>query len=179
MKKQSSIVPYLLLAVLAGYFGNRLAYEYLGQDTAGMTALLSALNAVLISIQERPFFFSLEKECLLGCLGGIAAAGLAYCYFVLATPERRPGEEHGSASWGTLKDAQKYRAKGDSKLDIIMSQNVRMTLHTNDLPFDYRKNCNQVVIGGSGSGKTYKYVIPNLMQMHASFVITDPKGLLC
>lgn len=178
MKKQSSITPYLLLALLAAYFGNRLVYEYLGQSTTGMSALLSALNGVLVSIQERPLFFSLEKACLLGALGGIAVAALAYCYFVLATPARRPGEEHGSASWGTLKDAQKYRSKGDGKLDIIMSQNVRMTLHTSDLPFDYRKNCNQVVIGGSGSGKTFKYVIPNLMQMHSSFVITDPKGTL-
>lgn len=179
MKQKSSIIPYLILAVIAAYFGNRFIYEYLVYgNTSGMAALLHAFNAVIDSIRQRPLFFALEKECLLAALAGLAIGALAYCYFVLSAPTRRPGEEHGSASWGTITDAKKYRSKKDPGEDIIFTQNVRLTLHSNNLPFQNRKNSNAVIVGGSGSGKTFTEVIPNLMQLHSSYVVTDPKGTL-
>jgi type IV secretion system protein VirD4 len=82
-----------------------------------------------------------------------------------------PGIEHGSASWGTTADLRKYIDKDFYKnmlfaTMISMSLNTRMTMRNN----------NVIVIGGSGSGKTRFFLKPNLMQLHTSYVITDPKG---
>lgn len=177
-KSGSSIIPYAVLALCAAYYGDRLVYEYLiqPQGLPSMTAMLNAFNGVLPSIRQNPLFLSLRRECLLGALVGVGIVFLVCVRYVLAAPNRRSGEEHGSAEWGSLRDANKYRSKKDPAEDVILSENVRLTLQTNDLPFDYRKNANIAVIGGSGSGKTRFIVTPNLMQLHSSYVITDPKG---
>lgn len=90
----------------------------------------------------------------------------------------RQGVEYGSARWGTEKDIQPY-------IDPIFENNIILTetewLMMSSRPRipKYARNKNILVIGGSGSGKTRFFVKPNLMQMHSSYVVTDPKGLIC
>lgn len=178
MMQKKSILPYVVLGVVLAYLGNRLTHTIVHQGTVTILTILEGVNSVFQQIQVRPLFFcTSEKPCLLGSLASIALAFLCYCYFVLAAPTRRLGEEHGSAQWGNLSDAKKYRSRKKSQ-DIILSQHVRLTLYPDELPFDHRKNCNVLIAGGSGSGKSYSSVLPNLMQLHSSYVITDPKGTL-
>ena len=104
------------------------------------------------------------------------AALLVYCFAVvlyLSTREnRRPGEEHGSARWGDPRQLNaKYRDK-DPFQNTILTQNVRMSLNGKA----HRRNLLQIVIGGSGAGKTRFFCKPNLMQANCSFLVTDPKG---
>ncbi|GAK31339.1 TraG family protein [Weissella oryzae SG25] len=89
----------------------------------------------------------------------------------------RVGEEHGSARFAKVKEMKKYQDKEPDN-NIIFTKNAQMGLYNRDLARDVQRNKNTVVIGGPGSGKTFTYVKPNLMQMNASYVVTDPKGLL-
>lgn len=87
----------------------------------------------------------------------------------------RQGKEYGSARWGTRKDIEPYM---DEKFqnNILLTQTERLTMNGRPANPKYARNKNVLVIGGSGSGKTRFYVKPNLMQMHSSYCVTDPKG---
>lgn len=88
----------------------------------------------------------------------------------------RNGEEYGSARWGTAKDIEPYIDKKFEN-NIILTNTERIMLGRNKIP-KFNINKNVLVIGGSGSGKTRFHVKPNIMQMNASYVITDPKGTI-
>lgn len=91
----------------------------------------------------------------------------------------KKGVEHGSAKWGEVKtDLKNMYDEKDQYNNIIFSQNTRIRLDDKDAPFDTRRNKNVVAIGGSGSGKTRFVIKPNMLQMNASFVCTDPKGTI-
>ncbi len=89
----------------------------------------------------------------------------------------RHGMEYGSARWGTHEDIAPY-------IDPVFQNNVILTktesLTMNSRPKNPKtaRNKNVLVIGGSGSGKTRFWLKPNLMQMHSSYVVTDPKGTI-
>ena len=113
-------------------------------------------------------------------LAGIFA-GIFMLLFILDrmtdSKKFRKGTEYGSARWGKKKDIKPF-------IDPVFSRNVILTkterLMMNDRPKDIRfaRNKNVLVIGGSGSGKTRFFVTPNIMQMNASYVVTDPKGTI-
>lgn len=91
----------------------------------------------------------------------------------------KKGAEHGSAQWGSVqKDLKNMYDEKDQYNNIISSQNTKLRLDDKDASFDVRRNKNVVAIGGSGSGKTRCIIKPNLLQMNASFVVTDPKGTI-
>lgn len=91
----------------------------------------------------------------------------------------KKGIEHGSAKWGSVeKDLKDMFDEKDQYNNILFSQNTKIRLDDKDAPFDVRRNKNVCVIGGSGSGKTRFFVKPNMLQMNASFVCTDPKGTI-
>lgn len=89
----------------------------------------------------------------------------------------RQGKEYGSARWGNKKDIEPYM---DEKFqnNILLTQTERLTMNGRPANPKYARNKNVLVIGGSGSGKTRFYVKPNLMQMHSSYCVTDPKGTI-
>ncbi|WP_242997408.1 VirD4-like conjugal transfer protein, CD1115 family [Eubacterium sp. OM08-24] len=86
-------------------------------------------------------------------------------------------KEYGSARWGNEKDIAPYYDKQNQSDNIILTQSERLTMNKAKSP-KYERNKNVIVYGGSGSGKTRFYVKPNLMQMHSSYVVTDPKGTI-
>ena len=90
----------------------------------------------------------------------------------------RKGVEHGSAEWGKLKEYRDMMDLQNADNNIIFSENLKIRLDDGNAPFDTRRNKNVIVYGGSGSGKTRFVVKPNLLQMNASFVVTDPKGTI-
>lgn len=89
----------------------------------------------------------------------------------------RHGIEYGSARWGNQKDIAPY-IDSDFSNNILLTQTERLTMNGRPKNPEYARNKNVLVIGGSGSGKTRFFVKPNLMQMHSSYVVTDPKGSL-
>ena len=87
----------------------------------------------------------------------------------------RQGEEYGSARWGKPEDIKPYMDPEFSN-NVILTQTEFLTMNSRPKQPKYARNKNILVIGGSGSGKTRFFVKPNLMQMHSSYVVTDPKG---
>mgnify|MGYP003378365735 FL=1 len=87
---------------------------------------------------------------------------------------RRPGEEHGSAHWGSVRQInRKYRDK-DPANNVILTQHLQMSLNGRR----HHRNLLQIVVGGSGSGKTRFVVKPNVYLANTSYICTDPKGEL-
>ena len=98
--------------------------------------------------------------------------GGAILFYYTEQKNTRPGEEHGSASWGSVRELdKKYRDK-DAGKNVILTQHLQMSMNGKL----HRRNLLQIIVGGSGSGKTRFLAKPNLMLANASFVVTDPKG---
>lgn len=98
--------------------------------------------------------------------------GGAILFYYTGQKNTRPGEEHGSASWGSVRELdKKYRDKDSSK-NVILTQHLQMSMNGKM----HRRNLLQIIVGGSGSGKTRFLAKPNLMLANASFIVTDPKG---
>lgn len=89
----------------------------------------------------------------------------------------RNNEEHGSARLARPEEIGHF-ADLRPENNIIYTQKARMGLINQAIDYRYQKNKNVVVLGGPGSGKTYTFVKPNLMQLLGSYIVTDPKGLL-
>lgn len=86
------------------------------------------------------------------------------------------GEEAGSAKWGTLKEGVAFKDQTDPSNNLLFTKNYGLALKKPKFDLEHDRNLNVMVIGGSGSGKTRNYVKPNLMQLNASYFLTDPKG---
>ena len=89
----------------------------------------------------------------------------------------RFGQEYGSARWGTEKDIKPFIDE-DPFNNIILSQTEQLSMKARMPKFDLNRNKHVIVFGGSGAGKTYGFVKPNLYQCHSSYVLTDPKGYI-
>lgn len=89
----------------------------------------------------------------------------------------RQGIEYGSARWGTAKDIEPFIDPNPFN-NIILSKTESLTMNPKMKRFELNRNKNVIVYGSSGSGKTFSFVKPNMMQCHSSFVVTDPKGTL-
>lgn len=103
---------------------------------------------------------------------GLYAGGIVLYYS--AQQNRRPGEEHGSAKWGSVRELNKKYSDKDPKRNAILTKHLRMSLNGRQ----HLRNLLQIIVGGSGAGKTRYVVKPNLMLANASFIATDPKGEL-
>ena len=98
--------------------------------------------------------------------------GSAILFYYTGQKNTRPGEEHGSASWGSVRELdKKYRDK-DAGKNVILTQHLQMSMNGKL----HRRNLLQIIVGGSGSGKARFLAKPNLMLANASFICTDPKG---
>ena len=87
----------------------------------------------------------------------------------------RKGMEYGSARWGSAEDIKPY-IDPVFENNVLLTQTERLMMSSRPKQPKYARNKNILVIGGSGSGKTRFFVKPNLMQMHSSYVVTDPNG---
>ena len=113
-------------------------------------------------------------DLLIGIVGAVVIRLIVYVKGKNAKKYRK-GAEYGSARWGNAEDIKPY-IDPDFQNNIILTQTERLTMNSRPKQPKYARNKNVVVIGGSGSGKTRFFVKPNLMQLHSSYVLTDPKG---
>ena len=113
-------------------------------------------------------------DLLVGIAGAAVIRLLVYVKGKNAKKYRK-GMEYGSARWGSAQDIKPY-VDPVFQNNIILTQTERLMMSSRPKQPKYARNKNVLVIGGSGSGKTRFFVKPNLMQMHSSYVVTDPKG---
>ena len=114
------------------------------------------------------------RDLLIGIAGGAALRLMVYLKAKNAKKFRQ-GVEYGSARRGTAKDIEPY-VDPVFENNVILTETERLMMSGRPKHPKYARNKNILVIGGSGSGKTRFFVKPNLMQMHSSYVVTDPKG---
>ena len=179
MKKQLNIkklillnLPYILTGLFSTNFGEAWRMAVGADASAKMLSFFSTLPVALAS-----WWPSLHPLDLL--VGLCCGAGLRLAVYLKSKNAKkyRHGMEYGSARWGTHEDIAPY-------IDPVFQNNVILTktesLTMNSRPKDPKtaRNKNVLVIGGSGSGKTRFWLKPNLMQMHSSYVVTDPKGTI-
>ena len=179
MKKQLNIkklillnLPYILMGLFSTNFGEAWRMAVGADASAKMLSFFSTLPVALTSWW--PSLHPLDLLVGLCCCGGLRLA----VYLKSKNAKKyRHGIEYGSACWGTREDIAPY-------VDPVFQNNVILTktesLTMNSRPKDPKtaRNKNVLVIGGSGSGKTRFWLKPNLMQMHSSYVVTDPKGTI-
>ena len=113
-------------------------------------------------------------DMLIGIAGAILIRLIVYTKGK-NTKKYRKGVEYGSARWGNAEDIKPYIDPVFAN-NVLLTQTERLMMSSRPKQPKYARNKNILVIGGSGSGKTRFFVKPNLMQMHSSYVVTDPKG---
>ena len=161
-------LPFLIFFWLA----DKMAYLYRISEGNKIIDMIGNIAEV-----TKPPLFSFNPfDILIGILG---AAGIKLVLYLRSKNAKkyRKGIEYGSARWGTANDIKPYM-DADFKNNIILTQTERLTMNTRPQNPKYARNKNVLVIGGSGSGKTRFFVKPNLMQLHSSYVVTDPNGNL-
>ncbi|MBQ7956041.1 MAG: type IV secretory system conjugative DNA transfer family protein [Lachnospiraceae bacterium] len=162
--------PYLLFA----YVFNKMAWLYrISTKEAALDKVLDMINRIDRAFANPLPSFHLQ-DVLIGVAGGIAIK-LAVYYKAKNAKKFRHGMEYGSARWGNEKDIEPY-VDPVFENNVILTETERLMMSGRPKEPKYARNKNILVIGGSGSGKTRFFVKPNLMQMHCSYVVTDPKG---
>ena len=161
-------LPYLFFFYIGNIF-SRQVNSYTGGD------FIDRSIAALSDISNMSYLPSFRANDML-----VGAIFSAVIWFVVYNKKKnakkfRQGREYGSARWGSRKDIEPYV---DEKFEnnILLTNTERLTMNSRPKIPKYARNKNVLVVGGSGSGKTRFFVKPNLMQMHSSYVVTDPKG---
>lgn len=163
-------VAALLGALVAFYVGNR-ATEHVQQGYGEHMAYDQYLPTFWTALKGQWFHLSMEQPALVGGVAGAALLALVVLYAMANVRNSRPGEEQGSAKWA--KSGQmKRRMRGTAGRQIRLTKTESLSTDS----FKTKRNLNVLVAGGSGTGKTRSYILPNMEQLEASMAITDPKG---
>lgn len=163
-------IPYVAFS----YVGNLIGFAYRTAEGNGFQEKLLPFMSNL-GVAFARIFPSLHPFDL---LIGLGLAGVMRLVLYVKSKNRkkfRQGEEYGSAVWGGEKDIEPYMDLSCPENNVILTKTESLTMGKPSAP-KFARNKNILVIGGSGSGKTRFFVKPNLMQMHSSYVVTDPKG---
>lgn len=169
-QKLLRILPYLFIGLLATKLGQgwRLAEGVKASDK-----LLHLTDGISAAFQSpMPSFHLLDL-----CVGFLCGAGLWLAVYIKGRNAKkyRKGAEYGSARWGTAADIQPF-VDSAFEQNVILTRTERLTMSSRPKNPANTRNKNVLVIGGSGSGKTRFFILPNLLQCHSSYVVTDPKG---
>ena len=163
-------IPYVFIALFATKLGQawRLApgTDFSGKALHLMEGFAAAFQSAL------PSFHPIDL-----CVGAAAALLIRLAVYVKGKNAKkyRKNVEYGSARWGKPEDIAPYV---DPKFEnnVILTQTERLMMSNRPKDPKTARNKNVLVVGGSGSGKTRFFIKPNLMQLHSSYVVTDPKG---
>ncbi|MFI3255500.1 MAG: type IV secretory system conjugative DNA transfer family protein [Eubacteriales bacterium] len=163
-------LPYILFALV----GTKVGHAYrIAEGTDLGTKFNNIGEAFGIAFENyMPSFH--PTDMVVGVLIGVIMWFIVYNKGKNAKKYRH-GVEHGSARWGNSKDIEPFV---DTTFDnnVILTQTERLMMGSRPKEPKHARNKNVLIIGGSGSGKTRFWLKPNLMQMHSSYVVTDPKG---
>jgi type IV secretion system protein VirD4 len=172
-KLRKYVLPYLPYVAMFWFF-NKIAESYrLTQGDDVITKAMGSLTG-LSDAMSRPLPSFAPIDLLVGL------AGAVMIFLIVWNKKRnaknwRKDVEYGSARWGNKKDIEPF-LDPDPNNNILLTATESLTLNGRPKNPKYARNKNILVVGGSGSGKTRFFLKPNLMQMHSSYVVTDPKG---
>ena len=164
MKKINPVV-WAVLAVLVIYMAMVLACSY--EAGTDLFALMERFG-LLLGRPDLLRWTAYTPRCILGAL---VCYGLAVTLYYSDHENRRPGEEYGSAKWGSARELNKQYADPNGK-NVILTKHVSIGLDG----YKHQRNLNILVVGGSGSGKTRFFCKPGIMSVNCSYLIVDPKG---
>ena len=163
-------LPYVFIF----WFFNRVAEGCRLADGADMvTKAMGAVSGLGTLISKNPLPSFHPRDLLFGAAGAVIIRAVVY-FKAKNAKKYRHGVEYGSARWGNSDDIKPF-INPQFDQNILLTQTERVMVGRNKIP-KYNINKNVLVIGGSGSGKTRFHIKPNLMQMNASYIVTDPKG---
>ena len=160
--------------IFVGYFCDKVAWLWrVSEGTNASDKMMAVMNRFdKLFANPLPSFH--PRDLLIGVAGGIALRLVVY-YKAKNAKKFRQGVEYGSARWENAKDIEPYM-DAVFENNVLLTQTERLMMSGRPKEPKYARNKNILVIGGSGSGKTRFFVKPNLMQMHSSYVVTDPEG---
>ena len=173
IKKQIIMnIPYVLIGLFATNFGEA------WRISEGTNASEKFQSLILYGGFQKAFANIMPSFHIADLIVGIAcAAALRLAVYLKGKNARkyRHNEEYGSARWGMHTDIEPFEDPVFAN-NVILSKTERITMNSRPSQPKYARNKNVLVVGGSGSGKTRFVLKPNLLQMHSSYVVTDPKG---
>ncbi|MEG3270845.1 type IV secretory system conjugative DNA transfer family protein [Streptococcus suis] len=165
-----SLLPYLLFLYLGTCLGHHVNNFSDGD-------FLDRLFQAILEIETmRWIFFPRLDEIITGLTLSVVV-GIVLYFRKKNAKKFRNGVEYGSARWGDRKDIQPYEDPVFEN-NILLTDSEKLTMNSRPSNPKFARNKNILVVGGSGSGKTRFFVKPNLMQMHSSYCVTDPKGTI-
>ena len=163
-------IPYLAFFYIGNIFSHHVR-AYMGGD------IIDKIFQGILEINTMGFLPSLHPtDIIMGVVVAVLIKIIVYTKGKNAKKFRQ-GKEYGSARWGNRKDIEPYMDENFQN-NILLTKTERLSMNGRPSNPKYARNKNVLVIGGSGSGKTRFYVKPNLMQMHSSYCVTDPKGTI-
>ena len=165
-------LPYVLVGLFATNLGE--AWRLASGNNASQKVQSLVLDGIFGRAFSNPMPSLIPFDLLIGIACG-AALKLAVYIKGKNAKKYRHNVEYGSARWGTHADIEPYMDPVFAN-NVILSQTERLTMSSRPKNPKYARNKNILVVGGSGSGKTRFVLKPNLLQMHSSYVVTDPKG---
>ena len=163
-------LPYAFIALYATKLGQA---ARLSPGAAFSAKALHIMEGFAAAFQSAlPSFHPIDL-----CVGVAAALLIRLAVYVKGKNARkfRKNIEYGSAKWGNAEDIKPYTDPTFAN-NVILTQTERLTMNSRPKDPKTARNKNVLVVGGSGSGKTRFFIKPNLMQLHSSYVVTDPNG---
>ena len=165
-------IPYVLIGLFTTNFGEA------WRISEGANASEKFQSLILYGGFQKAFANIMPSFHIADLIVGIAcAAALRLAVYLKGKNARkyRHNEEYGSARWGMHTDIEPFEDPVFAN-NVILSKTERITMNSRPSQPKYARNKNVLVVGGSGSGKTRFVLKPNLLQMHSSYVVTDPNG---
>lgn len=165
-------IPYIVIGLVATNVGEAF------RIASGTNASEKVQSVVLDGCFGTAFSNPMPSFHPIDLLVGLAIGGILRLAVYIKSKNAkkfRHNQEYGSARWGTHADIEPYMDPVFAN-NVILSQTERLTMNNRPANPKYARNKNTLVVGGSGSGKTRFFIKPNLLQLHSSYVLTDPKG---
>ena len=165
-------IPYIVIGLVATNVGEAF------RIASGTNASEKVQSVVLDGCFGTAFSNPMPSFHPIDLIVGLAIGGILRLAVYIKSKNAkkfRHNQEYGSARWGTHADIEPYMDPVFAN-NVILSQTERLTMNNSPAQPKYARNKNTLVVGGSGSGKTRFFIKPNLLQLHSSYVLTDPKG---
>ncbi len=180
MKKDLKAFTYLgiIFSVIAFYIFNRitLIYDSISDEIAFINKINLCFSSFTFEISQNPFVIGKTKNAIIAGVIGFILVWILVAYVIFVSKNFMKGIEHGSSKWGTKRDILPL-TDPEPDMNIPLSHTEKISVRKVK-SFEADRNKNIVIVGGSGSGKTFSEIKPSLMQLHSSYVITDPKGTI-
>lgn len=177
-KVARSALSALFISIVGFYLGDRYGETVNAYQSSSVDRWGNAFTDMWQRILSQPFHLDFSPIALLAGLMICVVIWLVWMRYVVFIGNYRTGEESGSARWGTLKEGKAFRDASREDNNLIFTKHYGLALSRRKFDPELDRNLNVLVVGGSGSGKTFNYVTPNICQLNTSYFITDPKGTL-